>query len=637
MRRQLTLGQLKRLRFHVILIALVVGGVLLTLITRAATSTTATEAENGTLVGNVARFSDELASNGLGVRFGASPGFLDVTTSYPAPSTNVKFVAPDGQNSNTGTLASPYGTICHALSQVSAGGTIVLRGGTYHEGWDGVSITSGCHKYLVGKQITIQSYQTERAWVKGSKVVTNWSSDGQGNYKTSWPALANLAKQAVANDNSLSEQVVNSGSSAADAAMVFVDDVPLKQVDTLAEVAPNTFFADRATNTVYIKNNPVNQTVEVTDSVRFFEFLTAGSVIKGVGFAQYATTWDPGVTPGAVVVSAPNMRFENTVFTHNAAAGLDVLGANTVVSGSVLSSNGAQGLVGNRADGSIIEDSVIAGNNAEDFSISSCGGSCTMAGAKIARSVNLQIKGNIFENNNGAGFWCDLNCVNSTIVKNVMRSNKQSGLFYEVSSGGIIASNLIVGNQGADDWDAGLRISADNVKIYNNTIANNHTNLYVYDDERTSTTDPDIGPDTRSLTFKNNILSGGSIVFTARWASAGGQTGPEDYFSGLDYNAYYRKNAMPTTLIEWGAKNSTNVSRYNSLNMFQAAKSWEDHGIDENGAAHPFFADEVAGNYRVFDGSSAKNSGETLPADVASALGVTAASPDRGALLWPGR
>jgi hypothetical protein len=41
------------------------------------------------------------------------------------------YVAPTGSDSNAGTLAAPFATVPKAVSAVAAGGTIILRGGTY--------------------------------------------------------------------------------------------------------------------------------------------------------------------------------------------------------------------------------------------------------------------------------------------------------------------------------------------------------------------------------------------------------------------------------------------------------------------------------------------------------------------------
>ena len=54
------------------------------------------------------------------------------SASYPIPSAAI-FVSPVGNDANAGTLAAPLRTIAMALSKVPTGGTVVIRGGVYHE------------------------------------------------------------------------------------------------------------------------------------------------------------------------------------------------------------------------------------------------------------------------------------------------------------------------------------------------------------------------------------------------------------------------------------------------------------------------------------------------------------------------
>ena len=46
---------------------------------------------------------------------------------------NLWYVAPNGSDSNNGSITSPFATINKAVSMASAGDTIYLRGGTYHQ------------------------------------------------------------------------------------------------------------------------------------------------------------------------------------------------------------------------------------------------------------------------------------------------------------------------------------------------------------------------------------------------------------------------------------------------------------------------------------------------------------------------
>jgi pectate disaccharide-lyase len=64
----------------------------------------------------------------------ANIDYLDVTTdggSTPPPSDSTLYVAPNGADSAPGTQASPT-TLTSAITRISAGGTIYLRGGTYN-------------------------------------------------------------------------------------------------------------------------------------------------------------------------------------------------------------------------------------------------------------------------------------------------------------------------------------------------------------------------------------------------------------------------------------------------------------------------------------------------------------------------
>ena len=89
------------------------------------------------------------------------------TTSYAVPSGAV-FVSPSGNDANAGTSAAPVKTVTKAISKVGSGGTVVMRGGTYHE-------------YFIvppNKPITIQSYPKEAVWLDGTSTVSGFAKSG---------------------------------------------------------------------------------------------------------------------------------------------------------------------------------------------------------------------------------------------------------------------------------------------------------------------------------------------------------------------------------------------------------------------------------------------------------------------------
>ena len=98
-------------------------------------------------------------SNSIGT-LTSSSAFLTVNSSAVG---NVRFVAPNGSDSNPGTIDQPYKTIQYCATTVTAGSTCEVRAGTYRET---VNPNSG---------ITITSYNFETVIVDGSDPITGWS------------------------------------------------------------------------------------------------------------------------------------------------------------------------------------------------------------------------------------------------------------------------------------------------------------------------------------------------------------------------------------------------------------------------------------------------------------------------------
>lgn len=88
-------------------------------------------------------------------------GSVTIAGTIPA---NASFVAPNGNDANSGTIAQPYLTIQKCATTVASGSTCQIRAGTYHET---VTPNSG---------ITITSYDGETATVDGSDAVTGWTA-----------------------------------------------------------------------------------------------------------------------------------------------------------------------------------------------------------------------------------------------------------------------------------------------------------------------------------------------------------------------------------------------------------------------------------------------------------------------------
>ncbi|MGB4762808.1 MAG: Ig-like domain-containing protein [Candidatus Saccharimonas sp.] len=545
------------------------------------------------------------------------PAFINTVASYDAPTSNVKFVSPSGNDSANGnTVDTPYKSICKALASSATDGTIVLRGGVYREGSGG---DGGCNAYKASKKVHLQSYQAERAWVKGSLIATNWQADGSGRWKTSWSYLNGLeSKIPDSNKDALGPSNPLGG----DAAQVFINGTSLKQVGSLGEVKAGTFYVDRGAKTIHIGSDPSANTVEITAFPRFIYFLAgaAGSSVKGVGFAQFGSSWNQSTNPGALLLQADSITLDNTVFTQNAAWGLAMISTRQTLRNSVLSYNGHNGVLGNRMDGSVIENSIFDHNNTESLGTETCGISCTAAGVKLAHADGLTVRNNTFSNNKGYGFWCDLTCQNLTFVNNTSHDNSKSGIFYEVSSVAIIASNLIYNNK-----VSGIRIAgSDRVRIYNNTLVNNGTgkdglegSIGIYDDTRAPEpygVQRGVTWNTSEVEIVNNIMAynNQSPFLDIRKST---QVAAESMVSKLSSNAYYRKTTQQPTVV---------VHRYGNSDVRATTLATAiNAGIEKTSSiANDNDGKLFSGSsYTVDPASAIYHKAEAIPSDILQAIG----------------
>jgi len=561
-------------------------------------------------------------------------------TDYPAPE-NAVFMAPNGDDAHAGTQTAPVKSLAKAISIVPSGGTIVARGGLYRDGSTG----------SVYKLFTLQAFPHEQPWFDGTDVVTGWQPDGAGHWSVAWNTpsfcgghyydLAYDAQTATGPCAYLDEYGDPANPAAADPQMVFLDGVYLHEVTSLAAATGNTFFYDQTNKVLSLGFDPTGHTVELAarpNALVLQGSPTGGNVIRGIGFKRYASNeYNANASHAAVLANSPHLTFENDVFTLNAGAGLSVADPRgAVIHLNVFARNGANGMdsnghehSGSTPDGIVVDANIFNANNQERFG-PGCGYSCSAAGVKMAHMNGFTLSRNLFENGVVAkGYWCDLACNHGVMVHNIVRNNDDTGLMYEVSDTGIIASNLITGN-----GKYGLKIGAANTQVYNNTVVDNGTAALLYDDDRTLGVGgwTDVGPDTVNLDFSNNLLVGTQLVQAWRTSATAPNTGPDTFFSGLDFNGYFRPAG---TLVQWRDGATT---LFPSCAALDTAKGWEGHCLDVTSGSDPFFVDAAAGDYRVRSNSAAHASGRPLPSDVAAALGLsTGAVVDRGALDWPGR
>ncbi len=123
---------------------------------------------------------------------------LSLMLSSMAAATNAAtfYVAPNGSNSNPGTIASPFATLQKAHDIANPGDTIYMRGGSYVLNDAAVQISrSG----ISGKLITVINYPGETPILDGASITTSYRSAIQLSNASWWHIQGLEIKNAGAN------------------------------------------------------------------------------------------------------------------------------------------------------------------------------------------------------------------------------------------------------------------------------------------------------------------------------------------------------------------------------------------------------------------------------------------------------
>lgn len=528
--------------------------------------------------------------------FGAAPVG---TTRYPVPA-GAKFVSPSGSDSNAGTETAPWRTLAKAVAASPAGSTIVLRGGTYRE-----------QVSFYAKALTIQSYPGEAVWLNGSQVVTGWVRDGATWRKDGWTYRFNGSSVG-------SEWIDPAYPLAARPDQVFVDGVARRQVGSLAQVGPGTFWVDEANSRLHIGDDPTGRTVEASFlSYGIWVNHGDGSVIRGIGFRHYASDNTYGA---ALRAYADRMVVENCHFVDNAWAGASVLGHDTTFRRNTARGNGNMGLHTWQNDRLVVEGNHFAGNNTERFAAWASGGT------KLAEVADTVVRDNLVEGNVASdGIWVDVSSIRVSIVRNVVRGNGRHGIEYEISAQAVIAANVVVDNAGY-----GIYVTeSHDIEVWNNTILRNAWGIRIWDGSR-ATGFPDVTWVTDDVTVRNNVLGGGRSAVVSVDDSTRQKSGNQ-MVTAMSHNAYWRPpGPTPSIMTQWPLV-AGSVTNYGTLDQFRSATGQEATSWCSDGtSANPLVADEAGGDYRLPATHPAAGRGYPLPAAVAAAIGVaagTAVSP----------
>lgn len=202
-------------------------------------------------------------------------------------------VATTGNDANVGTAAAPFLTIGRAAELAQPGDTVTVYGGMYR---DHVKPARGG---LPGKPIVYRAAPGERVDVRGSEIIGNWTREASGTWKVALdPALVSSYNPFVTfmdKDNAR----LGDKSRPYSCGDVFLDGVPLTEVNTPADVAdkPHTWAPSVDGLTLYAnfgEADPGRAMVEVSVRQQIFA-PTAWNlgyiVVRGFVFSHAANNY----------------------------------------------------------------------------------------------------------------------------------------------------------------------------------------------------------------------------------------------------------------------------------------------------------------------------------------------------------
>ena len=486
--------------------------------------------------GNSATSVPPPASSGKpGANAGANPA-----ASWSAPASNFAAWDPtSGSDASAGTMAAPVKTLASALSKISAGGTILVKGGV-HSGTDvgykiasaaGYNASLGYAGLSVTKQCTIQPYPGEHPVFDGTRDESGGWTAGGGYW--SKPISITIDRGATDQYGQLDNNVqfgwvwvrgtawrtlmTNAGYTHPDAIEMFplaswneqvwIDDVQQQQVATLGEVGPGKFYVAGSTggtnsvmftsSTYYLGTNPTGKSVRVGELCTSLRLGVAGSTLRGLKFRRFCGSNHMG---GVVKATTGNATFEDVVVEDASATAYDLFQSdNSVFIRCEAIRAGNLGFRHGRSYNLTFDRCKAQYNNNRRYNTSPVSG-----GLKGATGRNILVKDCDFTHNYTKGVWWDVSCYDTRVVNTALDYNEESGAVFEIGAKGLLA-NCTITNSGIHGV---IILDNHDVDIWNCTFANNGTwrgrvfdgnqprDIKAYSDDRRLVDSPPGGPGT---------------------------------------------------------------------------------------------------------------------------------------------
>jgi parallel beta-helix repeat protein len=313
------------------------------------------------------------------------------------------------------------------------------------------------------------------AVISGSKVLTGWRKNGPAWSATGFlPAIPGQHGQCL---ESVPTCVLTED--------VFLDKRRLRRVESRFAVVSGAVYADYATNTITIRDDPRLHLVEQAVAPGLIrapvDDVTVANLVleQAANEAQAAAVEGRQVTPHRV---GTGWRIHHNEVRLNHGAGLG-FADDAVVTDNFIHHQGQLGF-GAWGTGSTVSSNEIAFNGMAGYSPEWEAG-----GSKSWLTDRHTVTHNYVHDNRGPGLWTDGGNIRTEYAYNRITGNWGAGIQHELSYDAVIRSNEITGNGRRHKgwaWEAGIQIqssggTAGPVEIAGNTVSDNANGIALID------------------------------------------------------------------------------------------------------------------------------------------------------------
>jgi Right handed beta helix region len=297
--------------------------------------------------------------------------------------------------------------------------------------------------------LVLEAKEPGKAIISGSDIWTGWQDAGGGVWTRAWPYKWGAPKsgQPFGGGGPVVSEL------AARREMVFVDGTRLNQVLAGGNLGAGQFAVDENSSKITLRltsgMNPNSVTTEVAVRSRLLYVWNRGHItLRGLIFQHSADRFADGAVAFHIGQGrrCSDVLIEDTVFTQNGSAGLEIYCDNTVMRRNRVNDNGFSGILGGFFKTVLMEDNQTSQNSWRSFSGGYFG--WATAGMKFIFVQGLTVRRHQAIKNQSSGIWVDTGNSNVTVEDSSITGNTREGLFYEASQGPFTARNNTICKNG---------------------------------------------------------------------------------------------------------------------------------------------------------------------------------------------